>query len=793
MRRIILIAIALLSPLISIGLYTVETRITGVVTDGEGVPIEGAHVYIQELRLGVATNGKGEFTISNAAKGVYRVHVSYLGYRCIHNYTVDTRQGSIHSTYVMVPDALDIDAVSVATDRNERLKRENSLPMEMADALFIEQHMGSSLMKSLESIPGVVAMEVGQGFSKPAIRGLGFNRVVVVDNGLKHEGQQWGADHGLEVDQLSVERVEVIKGPASLQHGSDAIGGVVNILPPTIPAAHTVEGSVMAIGKSVNSLMGGSAMVKTRTHNFYTTTRYTHTSFGDYRVPADSIFYNRYRLPIHNQRLKNTAGLERNASITLGVVSPWGRSAITASTVFGRAGFFPGSHGIPQANSLTHDGSTRNIELPNQQVSHHRVSWSTVATTRSGRLGLDIGYQNNHRQEWSTFHTHYDNQEPPEENPDLELDFKLHTLSGTALYTHTLNRISLSAGVNSQYQNNAIGGYSFLLPSYTRLTLGTFALASHSISPSLVANAGIRFDYGTISINEFISPYTNQAKAPNFKGIYHDVTWGAGLSYTPIQALNIKINGGKSFRMPSANELGANGIHHGSFRYEVGDWRITSEYSYQLDFGAYLSLSRFGVGISPFVGYFPNFIFLSPTGSYLHPNGEEIVEADAGQVYQFRQSEALRVGGEIDAWVSLTKNLKLLANGEAVFATDYTFPLPYTPPPLATIAVQYTLPYYWKGLHKLNFRAHGRMAAAQQRNSRNELSTPGYSIYGVSLSGMIVLLPLPVNVTLQVQNILDRVYWNHVSFYRYIEIPEAGRNIQVTLSVPFEKKSRGSN
>lgn len=767
--------------------------ISGVVTDGDGVPIEGAHVYIQDLRLGVTTNNLGFFTIPNVRAGMYRVHVSYVGYRCIHNYFADVRSGHSHSTYILVHDALALDQVQVASQRGERAKRERSLPLAVADAQRIEQNLGSSLMKSLESIPGVAAMEVGQGFSKPAIRGLGFNRVVVMDNGMKHEGQQWGVDHGLEVDQLAVERVEVIKGPASLLYGSDAIGGVVLILPPAIPSTHSLEGTVMAMGKSVNSLVGGSAMVRTRGESLFAQARFTQTGFGDYRVPADSVFYNRYRLPIHNRRLKNTAGLERNASVTLGVIKPWGRTSVTASTVFGRTGFFPGSHGIPQMNSLTPDGSTRNIEIPNQQVTHHRVSSNTSIVTLRGRFGVDFGYQNNHRQERSAFHTHYVNQQAPIENPDLELDFNLHTLSGAATYTHSLGSTNLTYGVSSQYQMHGVGGYSFLLPSYTRSALGAYLLAHHPISNTLIANAGVRYDHGIITIEEYLSPYTNSAKSPDFRGSYGDLSWGAGLSYTPNDRVNLKMNAGKSFRMPSANELGANGIHHGSFRYEVGDPSITSEYSYQLDAGLYLTYPRFELAVSPFVGYFPNFIFLSPTGSYLHPRGEAIAEADAGQVYQFLQSEAFRAGAELDFGTNLTRTLRLSVTGEMVYATSFTYPLPFTPPPLAQIGLQYSMPYYWRGLHRIKLRAYSRMAAPQHRNSRNELPTPGYSIYGVSVSAMIVSLPLPVSVSVQAQNIFDRVYWNHVSYYRTIQIPEAGRNFQVIITVPFERPRGGSD
>lgn len=178
----------------------------------------------------------------------------------------------------------------------------------------IIKHQGHSLMDALSHTEGVQAMDIGVGFSKPMIRGLGFQRIAVTENGVKQEGQQWGADHGLEIDAYHVESVRVIKGPASVIYGSDAMGGAVEILPSPFPRTDTISGEALISHQSVSSGLNGSFMLQVKRNRFFAKVRYTERHWADYKVPADSFTYLSMRLPIHNKRLKNTAGMERSAN-----------------------------------------------------------------------------------------------------------------------------------------------------------------------------------------------------------------------------------------------------------------------------------------------------------------------------------------------------------------------------------------------------------------------------------------------------------------------------------------------
>jgi iron complex outermembrane receptor protein len=771
--------------------YSAEAQevfnLRGFVRSVDNKPLAQAHVFLQETRKTTVTRNDGSFEFSELKPGTYRLHVSYLGYKCIHQYSIDLRATHNPIDIIMVPEFHELQEVSVV-GQQQHDHDDGTLEVVKANASFLEKNTGHSLIKSLESLPGIQAMEIGQGLSKPVIRGLGFNRLVVAHGNSKLEGQQWGVDHGLEFDQFLAEQVEVIKGPASLLYGSDAIGGVIRIHPPSLSAPQTMETQLKTITRSVNNSLGMSLMNRARIRDWFWYTRFTWIDFADYKVPADSFYYNRYRLPIFNGLLKNTAGMERNAFLSAGKLADWGKVSFTLSRVSSKTGFFPGAHGIPSQNNLLPDGNNRDINLPYQQVEHITASAALLYFLKKGSLHLDLAWQRNNRKEWSAFHTHYPSQQLPLTNPDMEFHWVLHTLSFNTKYSLTTTNGLLQFGLQSQMQQNKRAGYMFLLPDYQKSSAGVFALYQRKLGASTTLMAGSRYDLGNISIDQYISPYTGKQKSPDFKETFHDLSWSAGLLHQLRERLVLKTNVSKSFRTPGATELGSNGIHHGSFRYELGDTTIRSEYAYQLDVGIEYSHGSLSWGLSPFAGYFPNFIFLNPSGSYLLPDGSEVEEADAGQIYRYEQTEAYRAG--LESWIRIDLHNKytIQASAEYVAAGDGTYPLPFTPPFSTRMLAEYKLPVYWKLFHMTTVGAEFVYSAAQSQVARNESQTPAFSLVNLSISTKILTHYFPLSLDIQIQNLFNTRYLNHLSFYRQLGLPEAGRNAQLVLTIPLETK-----
>jgi len=696
--------------------------------------------------------------------------------------------------YSQEPDTirqLSIQEIVVTENYKLARNRYSTVQMEVVRKDFLEKNFSGSLMQTLERLPGVHSMDIGSGFSKPMIRGMGFNRVSVTEYGIKQEGQQWGADHGLEIDAFNVEQVNIRKGPASLLYGSDAMGGVVEITNAPPPLGNQVFGEATFIAKSVSDLFGGSVMVGLKKNGFYTKLRYSEQHFGDYRVPTDSIVYLTLRIPIRNKRLKNTAGLERNVNWFGEYRKGNYKGNYSVSNIYQKVGFFPGAHGIPDASRVEDDGDSRNIDLPFSKVNHLKATSHQQYTWESWQLQWNAGYQNNHREEWSLFHTHYGNQNPPLKDPDKELLFNLNTFSSaiklrlfeSAGWEHT-------AGWDFQYQHNTVGGYSFLLPEYKRWTTGFFWLTNYHLNDKFTLSGGLRYDHGNINSEPYEDPYlatyleqqgyseeeiaANRIRSHKVNRSLGDWSGSIGIIWQPAGGHLIKANIGHSFRLPGPNELASNGVHHGTFRHEQGNASLKSEKGWQMDlayswFGKYLT-----VNISPFLSWFSNYIYLRPTGKWS-------ILPHAGQIYRYTEAEALFAGAELSAELTLPFNLQYNLTGEYVYTynCDDHIPLSFSPPG----SLRNHLNWTWKTLEVF---AEHHFIASQNRVDRNEDRTPGAHLMNAGVNLSFPMAGNTIELTLSGRNLLNKRYYNHLSFYRKIEIPEPGRSFQLMLKVPFK-------
>ena len=683
--------------------------------------------------------------------------------------------------------------VVVTESYQQRQAKKSALAVDVVDQDFLRKHFTGNFMQAMENIPGVQAMDIGSGFSKPMIRGMGFNRIAVLENGIKQEGQQWGADHGLELDAFNIGTVNVLKGPSSLLYGSDAMGGVIDITSPPVPSVDMLFGDVTLLGKSVNGTLGGSFMLGIKKSFWYAQVRYSEQHFGDYRIPTDTIVYLTQKMPVYGRKLKNTAGIERNIGFFAQYQRQRYKANYSVSNVYQKTGFFPGAHGIPDVSRVEDDGDSRNMELPYSKVNHLKVTTLQQYAWEKLVLSGDFGFQNNHREEWSVFHTHYGSQPVPEKDPDKELAFNLNTLSasvkvrfiGSSSWEHAL-------GWDGQHQRNDISGYSFLLPEYYRSTTGLLWLTTYKPNNVISVSGGMRYDYGYIHISSHEDAYLadylrkqgyDEEQVEHYKWNSHavkkkfgDYSFSLGLVWTPSERHMVKANVGRSFRLPGANELAANGVHHGTFRHEQGDTNLKSEQGWQMDASYNLRYNGFSISFSPFVSWFSNYIFLRPTGEWS-------VLPHAGQIYRYTGAEVLFAGTEATIDIHFLRSFNYRISGEYVYTynCDEHIPLSFSPP----FSMRNTLTWQRK---QVMLYAEWQSIARQNRVDRNEDRTPGANLFHL---GGSLNIPIrgnqAIEITLTARNIFNTRYYNHLSFYRKVEIPEPGHNFQLLIKIPFKK------
>lgn len=773
--------------------------LAGKVTDENDKPLPGASVVLSPGNGGTVTGDRGYFEFPNLTAGKYILEVSYMGFQ---KYRLDTAlNGDMELNIRLKARLQTLQEVVITDNYAEQRHREESLNVEVVNDRFLKQHLGGSLMKTLERLPGVSTIDIGSGQSKPVIRGLGFNRVVVVENGIKHEGQQWGADHGLEVDQFAFDRIEVIKGPTSLMYGSDAIGGVIDLKQVETPAKNTVGGSVDLTGKTNNNLAGASAFVFGRKEYLFFTLRATLLDYADYRVPTDSVDIYSYRAPLYKNRLRNTAGQEQNFHFSGGFQNNGTFSRFYVSNVHSKNGFFANTHGLEprRVDTRLHDKSDRDIQFPFQEVNHFKVINKSALSKENFQFRSELGYQRNFRQEWSRYTSHgYMPPVFPQELPfsgELEREFDKTIWSGNIRITfQTGKKTGYSAGINAEHQKNRIGGRGFIIPEFEQFAAGSFLLFRYIFSDRSRLQAGIRYDYGTIQTERYSDWFKSPAetendtiwkalqRAPELNRKFSNFTWSVGYNFN-TEHLSLKLNAGKSFRMPVAKELAANGVNYHRFSYEVGNPELSPEVSYQVDAGAEWHSRRLAVGITPFVNYFPNYIYLNP--GFEH----DLLYGNGNQIFNYTQSKVFRFGGEIHAHYDIFTQLKTGVILNYIYAEQLSggkkgFSLPFSPPASALFNLKY-LPENLAFLKNPYASLDIKLVASQNNIVPPEEKTPGYHVLNLALGTDMEWNKRPVSFSFQVQNLLNRKHFNHTSYYRLINVPEPGRNVVLGAFIPF--------
>jgi len=775
-------------------------NLKGRVTDGSRQSLSGVSVAIPGSNsVVVVTDQSGNFQIDGLSKGKTTLRFSRVGYVTSEK-TFDINTSDTKIEITLHAEVKQLREVMIEDDHIEQRKRTESLNLQTVDAAFIQRNLGGSLMKTLERLPGIKTIGIGSGQSKPLIRGLGFNRVVVVDKGVKHEGQQWGADHGLEIDQFAASEVELIKGAASFIYGSDAIAGAIAIKPAPVPMANSLGGSVDLIGKTNNSLLGTSVNLYARKKNWFLDSRFTYQHYCDYRVPTDAVYVYDYQVKLKDNYLRNTAGRETGTHLNFGYVSERFRSVFYLSNTFSNSGFFANAHGLEPRNvdAAMHDASSRDILLPSQKVNHFKLINKSVYEIGKHRLESELGYQRNLRKEFSAYVNH--GYMPPvypsfmRIPPDLEREFDKVVYSVNLRDKISLGKHELSLGLNGEHQDNGINGYTFLVPAFNQYSIGSFAYDKFRLNEHTILHAALRFDHSRIRMFSYTDWFPSTitsggssqqeyvVRSADLNRRFSSLVWSVGANYN-LRQFSLKANIGKSFRMPIAKELGANGVNYHYFSFERGDPSLSPEQSYQADLSLEWKADNWSVLFSPFYNYFSNYIYLNPT------SGHDTNYGAGNQIFQYAQSEVVRYGAELQFKVKFFKTLSAEVLGEYLHAgqrsgdkTGYT--LPFSPPASALFNLT------WSPLAGNNFDGtylslDYRLTSAQDNIVPPEKKTPGYQLINIQAGTKVKFYTQTVTVSLQAQNVLNTRYLNHTSFYRLIELPEMGRNIVLSLKIPF--------
>ncbi|MDO8993035.1 MAG: TonB-dependent receptor plug domain-containing protein, partial [Daejeonella sp.] len=372
--------------------YANLASIEGRVIDGQSKEtLPGALVTIPDLKISVVTDASGQFKFNNIPeKGRFLVEVRYIGYSTL----IQTIDFSLKANleFALFSSVIEAKEVVITGTAFSTDNRKNSTAVSSVTKDQLINRPSGNLIDAIAKVPGVSQVTTGGGISKPVIRGLSYNRVVTLVDGAKQEGQQWGDEHGMEVDQYSAERVEVLRGAASLLYGSDALGGVINVLEPLPSPEGQVRAEVLTSYQSNNGLSGSSAMLQGNSNGFIWRARASLKSAYSYDAPGG--------------RIANTGFNETNFSGQLGFNKKWGYAHLNLSSFqnniglpdFSRNadGMFEDKNGSVLTDKQLKD---RTLFLPFQDIRHYKVAMNSHVLLGSGRLRTILAYQNNQRRE----------------------------------------------------------------------------------------------------------------------------------------------------------------------------------------------------------------------------------------------------------------------------------------------------------------------------------------------------------------------------------------------------------
>jgi len=666
----------------------------------------------------------------------------------------------------------------------------NATPLSRAELV---EHAPVTLAQAIAQVPGVTFFNTGVGISKPVIRGQAFNRVQTRFEGVPIRDQAWGSDHGLALDPYATAGAQVVRGPGALAYGADAIAGAVLLQAPEALATEGHELAATAQYRSVNQAQLLTAGYRTRSGRWFGHARVTAQRFADFRVPATDFLYNRFVLPIFDERLKNTAGRELHLGGGIGYDGTGFQVQAVYRRFYQEVGLFSGAIGIPRAYDLQPDGDPYDIGLPSMTIAHDLGILTGELNLGTGTLSATVAHQRNLRDEFSAPHVH--GSDSLIATSDLAHQLNLSTTTARIGFAQPIRRtLTWTTQAMAEWQRHRIDGFEFLLSPYDRDWYGLSSQLEWRITPTLRAEVGLRYDWATTDIAPYSEPTFDSQGNPN--GVWERVPatsrqWGnpsaaLGLHWQATEHWQVKLHGGSAFRFPQPIELAANGVHHGTFRHERGDPTLDAERGWQADFSLNGRFRTFRISFTPFAAHYQDYIYLAPSAEFSTlPEG--------GQLYHFTQADARFWGAELALGWRPIPRLSLTADAAVVNSRNLETDLPiaFQPPMEANAAITYTQPL--PGLtwaDGLRFRLDAQAVADQTNVVRNELETPGYGLLHAQLrlpmhfggrNGTATGWRLEPFVV--VRNLLNRHYLRHLSRYRQLNLPEPGRNVVLGVSI----------
>ena len=744
--------------------YIFSGKINNAATN---VPLENAVIQLNDLGKIAYCDSLGNFKFTQLCAGRYVLSISSVGFKSDSATVIISK--NIHKHFLLEENIQVNEEVLITSDYIQN-KKLNSLSQVELKGQELASTRGGSLGEVLQSIPGVYVLQSGPSIFKPVIHGLHSNRILIVNNGIRQEGQQWGAEHAPEIDPFISKNIAVIKGPAGIRYGSDAIGGVVLVEQPPMPKMPGINGELNLVaasnnGMGVSSLFFQGAFGR-RLKGLSFRAQGTFRRSGNARTPH---YY-----------LENTGFNEFNFSDALSYRKGNVGFDIYYSQFNSKIGIFTGTHAetfqdintaIARSRPITPSYFSYEISRPYQQV-HHELfkAVSFLKFKNNSRVDIIFSRQKNIRSEYDLLPLN------GKETPELNLRLVSHALD--AIFQHKpMGNFSGSIGFNGQTQQN-VRLYQMLIPNFRNYTAGLYILEKLSLQ-RLVIEGGARFDYRWLRAYMFDNT-SAQMVTPTFN--WKNITGSLGMQYYLRHNLSWLLNVGSAWRAPAVNELLSNGVHQSAVAYEKGNSLLQSERAVTVSSDLKYVGKKWTAEIDLYANYINNYIYLKPTLGY------QRTARGAFPVFEYTQVNATFKGADVAMSYKIFDSLRLSSKTSILFAFNETTHdyLQFVPANRFENSLTYNFAFS-KKVRKSYVGLTTVYTGKQYRTPANSdyAAVPAaYFLLQVEFGATLQLNKQQVTFHFSCKNLLNTAYRDYMDRFRYFS-DQPGRNIQVKISVPF--------
>ena len=703
--------------------------LSGLVTLGDsGKPVHGVTVTILQLRRTAVTDDDGKYQFDEVPAGKYDV-VAHLDRVPDMVKSVDLTSGAATADFRVELSGVR-EQVTVTATGTEQAVSSSIQSVEVIGSIDLAKRSPVSLGESLDGELGVAKRSFGPGTARPVIRGFDGDRVLILQDGNRIGGLGFeSGDHAEPLSILTVDRIEVVKGPATLLYGSSAIGGVVNAISRHDSAHKGTTAYLTGVGATNRGQLSGSAGLEYGTSKWMIWGNTSGQTSEDYNTPL--------------RRIANSFSRERSASAGAGY--------------YPEKGFFSFNYNWNQRRyGIPYDPDEVDPEIVFLNPRRHSYEFKGGFRDRKSFL---------HAGNFSVQYNDYTHAEINSQTREVNTAFKNKTLVFQGIFDQQKSgKLSGRFGAWGLHRNFEASGEEALSPPTTQTAFAVFALET------------LEFEKASVQFGGRVERTRYQPTATLARGILPERTFtgfsGAiGLRVPAWKGGAFVANYSHSYRAPALEELYNEGPHPGNLAFEIGNPYLTRERGDALDFGLRHSSKRFRVDANGFYYHLSNFIFLAPTGA---------TDPDSGLVIaEYLQAKSRFIGSEAQASVALHPRVWLNVGADYVNAelSDSGTPLPRIPPLRGRVGLEIRV-------SGLLINPEFVMARNQDRTFATETTTAGYGVFGISGSYMFAGQHHAHIISFNAFNLGDRLYRNHLSFIKEFA-PEIGRGVRVTYTFRF--------